>query len=132
MIGLDTNVLVRAIVEDDPVQSAQAQLRLMNLSMDEPGFVPHIVLVELWWVLTRFYKYSPSQAVIPLSRLCELRNIVVQNPILVKTAIKEVTDYGADFADALIVAVARSEHCQRVETFDRQAIARAGMAPLPA
>ncbi len=57
MIGLDTNVLVRYIVRDDPVHTALAEMLIeQHCSEENPGFVSHIVLCELCWVLTRAYK----------------------------------------------------------------------------
>ena len=127
MIALDTNVLVRAIVHDDIDQAAAAQKRLSALTVREPGFVTHVVLVELWWVLTRSYKYSPAQALIPVDALCHTVGIVVQDVDLAIEAATAVRDKGADFADALIVATAKAAGCTSVETFDKGAISRAGM-----
>jgi len=130
MIALDTNVLVRAIVRDDAKQAAAAQKRLLALTTRDPGFVTHIVLVELWWVLTRSYKYNPARALVPVDQLCHTAGIVVQDVDLVMEAIAAVRDKGADFADALIVATAKSAGCVSVETFDKAAISRAGMCAL--
>ena len=130
MIALDTNVLVRAIVGDDAEQAAAAQARLLTLTTREPGFVTHIVLVELWWVLTRSYKYSSAQALIPVEQLCQTAAILVQDPVLVAQAIAAVRDNGADFADALIVAISKNAGCASIETFDKGAIKHAGMSPL--
>ena len=56
MIGLDTNVLVRYLTQDDPVQSAQANAFIeRELSPAEPGIIGHIVLCEVGWVLSRAY-----------------------------------------------------------------------------
>ena len=131
MIALDTNVLVRAIVHDDVDQAAAAQKRLSALTIREPGFVTNVVLVELWWVLTRSYKYSPAQALIPVDKLCHTAGIIVQDVDLVIEAVAAVRDNGADFADALIVAIAKSAGCTGVETFDKGAISRAGMCAVP-
>ena len=61
VIGLDTNVLVRFIVQDDPVQSSAAtSLMETSCSPDEPGYISLIVLVELAWVLGGAYKYDRS------------------------------------------------------------------------
>ena len=131
MIGLDTNVLVRAAVGDDLDQAAQAKNRLSSMTAAEPGFVTHIVLVELWWVLTRAYKKKASEALSFLTRLTETATIVIQDRDLVITALAAVRDSGADFADALIVAVSTASDCSAVETFDAGAIKHAGMRQLP-
>jgi predicted nucleic-acid-binding protein len=130
LIGLDTNVLVRVAVGDDPVQSPLAQQRLTALTADEPGFVTHIVLVEVWWVLTQVYKKPTPSVAKFLTYLCETSTIVVQDRDAATAALRAVTEKRADFADALIVAVSQAHNCNRVETLDTQAIARAGMSPL--
>jgi predicted nucleic-acid-binding protein len=132
VIGLDTNVLVRVAVGDDPKQTASAEARMLSLTVSNPGFISHIVLIELWWVLTRTYGYRPSDALIPLTRLTETAVIVVQDRDLVVAALTAVRMRGADFADALIVAVAEARGCESVETFDAGAIRRAGMTPVQA
>jgi predicted nucleic-acid-binding protein len=52
MMGLDTNVMVRYIMQDDAKQSAQAARLLDALSVDKPGFVTLVSVVELVWVLS--------------------------------------------------------------------------------
>ena len=127
MIGLDTNILVRAAMGDDPEQAAHAKGRLLSLTTAEPGFVTHVVLVEIWWVLTRAYKKKTSEALDFLARLTQTATIVVQDRELVIAALAAVRERGADFADALVVAVATANGCSAIETFDADAIKRAGM-----
>jgi predicted nucleic-acid-binding protein len=131
MIGLDTNVIVRAAIDDpgEP-QTEIAKRRLASLTIEEPGFITHIVLVEVWWVLTRAYDYSRDQALVPLDKLVDMAVIVLQEVEVVEAALAVVRRTGADFADALIVEVAKAAGAGAVETFDRQAISRAGMAPV--
>src|SRR5437762_609207 len=62
MIGLDTNVLVRYLAQDDPKQAARAtRLIEQELTASEPGFISLVVLAELCWVLTRLYAASPEE-----------------------------------------------------------------------
>ena len=130
MISLDTNVLVRVAVGDDPGQAVRARNRLVSLTTTEPGFITHVVMVELWWVLTRVYKKKPGEALAFLTRLTETATIVVQDRESVIGALTAVRDQGADFTDALIVAVSESNGCSAVESFDTQAVTRAGMRPV--
>jgi len=130
LIGLDTNILVRVAVGDDPEQTRLAKERLSALTTSEPGFVTHVVMVEIWWELTRTYQKTPAEALAYLTSLTELATIVVQDRALVVAALAAVRDHQAGFADALIVAVSTANHCPRVETFDSAAIKRAGMQPL--
>ena len=61
MIGLDTNVLVRYVLQDDARQSPRASRLIESLSVDEPGFVPVVTLIELAWVLGAGYKLPRVQ-----------------------------------------------------------------------
>ena len=132
MIGLDTNILVRVAVGDHPEQTAQAKARLRSLSLAEPGFVSHVVMVEIWWVLRRAYKKTMDEALAFLTRLTETATIVIQDQDLVIAALAAVRSAKADFADALIVAIASANNCLAVETFDVDAIKCAGMKPVGA
>jgi len=132
MIGLDTNVLVRVAVSDHAEQTIQAKARLKSLTLAEPGFVSNVVMVEIWWVLTRAYKKTPSETAAFLTRLSEVATLVIQDQELVAAALAAVRDHKADFSDALIAAVAQAHNCSAVDTFDTGAIKRAGMVPVGA
>ena len=61
MIGLDTNVLVRYIMQDEPGQSAKATRLIESLEVDRPGFISLVSIVELYWVLTSCYDLTNDQ-----------------------------------------------------------------------
>ena len=61
MIGLDTNVLVRYIMQDDPKQSPKASALMESLNADNPGFITLVSIVELYWVLTSSYDLTGQQ-----------------------------------------------------------------------
>jgi predicted nucleic-acid-binding protein len=130
MIGLDTNVLIRIAIEDDLAQSMRAQKRLAALTVADPGFVSLIVLVELWWVLTRTYGKTSMYVSDFVEHLTQIATLVVQEQEQVLIALATVRTNNADFADALIVASSQSHGCTAVETFDQNAIKKAGMTPL--
>jgi len=70
MIGLDTNVLIRYLVQDDPVQSPKATAILeRHLSEETPGFVSVVVTVEMFSVLEGYYDFAPSEIAAALERL---------------------------------------------------------------
>lgn len=125
MIGLDTNVIVRYLTQDDPGQAARATEVFHTLTDDQPGFVPTLVWAELYWVLTRSYGISASDVVDRLAALAEADEIRAESPSGVARAVA-ATRRGADFADALIDASARHAACQEVVTFDRRAAGRLG------
>ena len=68
MIGLDTNVVVRYLTQDDAVQSAKAtDLFERGLTEEEPGFVSVVAMVETAWVLERVYGLAAEEWRQPLS-----------------------------------------------------------------
>jgi len=86
MIGLDTNVLLRYIMQDDPPQSPMATRLVESLSSDEPGFVQLVAVVELIWVLSSGYRLTRGQQVEALDLLLRSREIVVDRADLVLQA----------------------------------------------
>ena len=130
MIGLDTNVLVRYLVQDEAAQAARAtRLIERELNEREPGFVGLIVLVETCWVLKRLYGATAAELHDTVRDLLDTRQLAVENRALVARALGRATNDGADIADALIAECALSAGCRRTVTFDKAA-AKAGMALL--
>ncbi len=122
MSGLDTNVLARYIVQDDPDQSAAA-VRLIEgrCTAQAPGYVSIPVLAELVWVLTSVYDYEKA-AVIPVIRqLLRTAEFAVEDRQTVWAALREFETGGADFADYLISHRNHAHGCTRTYTFDRRA-----------
>ena len=120
MIGLDTNVVVRHLVQDDVEQGAAATRAMAQLEPKEPGFLTVVVLVETYWVLTRGYKFAADTVTTTLSALVDSPDIVVQDEPSVRAALR-LARAGADFADALIASACKSRGCARVLSFDRRA-----------
>ncbi|MFT4298532.1 MAG: type II toxin-antitoxin system VapC family toxin [Aeromicrobium sp.] len=125
MIALDTNVVVRYLVRDDPDQASRADAVMDSLTPSSPGFVSSIVLAELFWVLTRSYRVAPREAAGHLAEFVGSDDIVTENPAAVRFAIAAVKD-GADFADALVAEAARSAGAHETVTFDKRASAKLG------
>lgn len=126
MIGLDTNVLVRYVTQDDPDQSPRANALFESLSEREPAFVPTLVLVELHWVLRRAYHLGPQEADRVVATLAQTRELVVEDPDVVRLALRRAAD-GADLPDAVIAETAMRAGCSDVLTFDARAVRCAGM-----
>ena len=106
MIGLDTNVLVRYIVRDDPAQTALADRCIEHrCSRERPGYVSHLVLAELVWVLGRGYGYPRQMLADVLGTLLSSEEIRIQDAPLVRAALGEFSAGAADFADCLIPGV---------------------------
>ena len=106
MIGLDTNVLVRYVMQDDPRQSTRATRLIESLSADEPGFVPLVAMVELVWVLSASYRLGRAQVATVLETLVRSKELVVDRADIVTQALARYGAGGADFADALIERIA--------------------------
>ena len=131
MIGLDTNVLVRYIAQDDPVQSALAsELIEEKCSARLPGFVGLVVLVELVWVSESCYGATRGEIAEIVRRILSIRQLVAQEAELVWKALRLFESGTADFSDCLIERMADTAGCDRVMTFDRGAAKTVGMTLL--
>jgi predicted nucleic-acid-binding protein len=127
MTGLDTNVLVRYIMQDDPRQSPQATELMESLDENTPGFVALVSIVELYWVLTSCYALTNDQARQALEALLHTRQIVVDRSDQVLRALRAFAKGKADFADCLIERTAADAGCHKTMTFDTAAARHAGM-----
>jgi predicted nucleic-acid-binding protein len=124
--GIDTNILIRYLVRDDPAQFRAAVRFIENdCTEEEPGFVNHIVLVELVWVLERGYKYSRSAIITVLGMLLRTRQLSIEQSDDAASALYEYQN-GADFADSLIAAANSRGGCEYTATLDRNASRRKG------
>lgn len=127
MIGLDTNVLVRYIMQDDIKQSPKATKLMESLSVETPGFAPIVAIVELVWVLESSYDLSRQQVSQAVDLLLRAKPLVVERADLVAKALRTFNAGTADFADCLIERTAASFGCERTMTFDKGAAKTAGM-----
>ena len=122
MIGLDTNLLVRLFVEDDPKQTKLAARFIgKHCSPANPGFVDRIALCETVWVLTSAYDYSHSAVARVVRDLIASADIVLEDGDLVDTALSIFERGGIDLSDALMAQVNRARGCTTTATFDRKA-----------
>ena len=122
MTGLDSNVLVRYVMQDDPRQSPPATRMIESLSAQEPSFVPVVVLVEWVRVLSGSYGLERAQVVTVLGTLLRSKELVVDRAALITQALKRYSASGADFADALIERMAASAGCAATMTLDAGAV----------
>ncbi len=127
MIGLDTNVLARYIMQDDSRQSPMATRLVESLSAQAPGFVPLVVVVELAWVLSSAYDLDRAQLVKAFDALLRTKEIVVDRAETVWKALRVFQSANADFADCLIERSASVAGCDQTMTFDRGAVKGCGL-----
>lgn len=121
MTGLDTNVLVRYLAQDDAAQSARAtRLIEQELSEREPGFIGLVVVVETCWVLRRLYGATATELRDTVRDLLGTRQLVVEQRAVVARALARLGEGAGDMADALIAEGAAEAGCSRTVTFDRQ------------
>ena len=128
MIGLDTNVVVRYIMQDDPKQSPKATRLIEALTSENPGFISIVSVVELSWVLSSSYDLKRDQLVQAFDALLQTKEIVVDRADQVERALRVFRSSTADFADCLIERASAAAGCERTMTFDIGASKVAGMA----
>jgi predicted nucleic-acid-binding protein len=122
MIGLDTNVLVRLVVGDDPRRTEQAKRFVdRRCTPESPGFINCIVLAELVWVLAGSYGYSRSEIGAAVEGLLAGGDRIVEHHDAVQASLQDYRTGGADFVDALIGHINRARGCDATATFDQRA-----------
>ena len=127
MIGLDTNVMVRYLTQDDPVQSRRAtQIFDHQLTTLEPGFLSVVTMVETVWVLDRAYGFIDQEIAAALERMIQTDVLLIENEQEVFTAMTALKQGRGTFADALIAALGAKAGCKHTLTFDQKALRLAG------
>ena len=122
MIGLDTNVILRYLLQDDPKQARQAnQIVDRQLSEQTPGFISLVTVLEIVWVMRSLLKQNPSQIASHLENLLVADSLEVQNEQQVFEAVFALKRGTGEFEDALIGALNAWAGCFRTLTFDRKA-----------
>jgi predicted nucleic-acid-binding protein len=127
MIGLDANILVRYLAQDDPMQSPKAnEIIERRLTEENPGFISIVAMVETVWVLERAYRLTTREIVKAIERVLQTDVLVVENEQEVFTAMIALKGRHGSFADALIAALGARMGCRYTLTFDRKALRLAG------
>ena len=121
MIALDTNVLVRFLVDDEPRQARTAREFLERLTGEHPGFVCREVIVELVWVLERTYVFSRERIAGVLDALIATEELQIEASDDVARAAFQYGRGGAGFSDLMIAAAAQRAGAQALYTFDQRA-----------
>ncbi len=120
MIALDTNLLVRLLVEDDAAQARAVERLFVRARRDRtPLFVADVVLCELVWVLARRARQSRAQIAGAIGQLLDAESIVVADAGIARRALDAYREGGGDFADYIIREQALAAGAKEVVTFDR-------------
>lgn len=121
MIALDTNVLVRFLVQDDALQAQLATKVIDQLTDDAQGFVSREVLIELVWVLERAYRLGRAEIAVALDGLLSATELDIEGSVEVAPALELYRNNGFGFADLMIAAAARRVGAMELVTFDQKA-----------
>ena len=123
MIGLDTNVLVRYMAQNDPVQSKiAADLIERRLTKSDPGFISIVAMTETASVLERVYGLSGAEIARAIERTLQTDVLVVESEQEIFTATVVLREGRGSIADALIAALGARAGCSATVTFDRRAL----------
>jgi predicted nucleic-acid-binding protein len=121
MIGLDTNVVVRYVMQDDPIQSPKANKLIESLG-DGKGYITLIALVETTWVLECCYELKKHELVQALEGILKTKQFLIEKPDIAYVALKNYVEGKADFSDALIAACSKDSGCEKIMSFDKDAV----------
>jgi len=111
MLAIDTNLIVRYLVADNPDQATRAR----NLIDHQDVFVSSTVILETEWVLRSVYGFSSAQCAQALTEFAGLPHVTLEDTAAVATALRWATQ-GMDFADGLHLA--KAEGCDAFVSFD--------------
>jgi predicted nucleic-acid-binding protein len=132
LIALDTNVLVRFLVQDDVEQAKIAGTLIDQLTDAAPGFISREVLVELVWVLERAYGYERADIAAAFGGLLSATELLIEDADDIGPALELYRNDGFGFFDVMIAAAARRAGAVELVTFDRKAARLPGVRLLSA
>lgn len=122
MRAVDTNVLVRFLVQDDETQAQIATKLLADAEADkQPLFVSNVVVLEMMWVLKSVYEVPRDEILDSLSELLSMVALAFQDSLSVRDFVSSAQHNAYDLADLLICHVARGKGCDTTLTFDKKA-----------
>jgi len=130
MIGIDTNLLVRLAMQDNPVQCAKVDLFLCGLSRENAGFISLVTLIETVWVLGNRYRRRKPDVMRFLEELLNAPELTLEKELAVSEALTRFRGSSAEFADCLIERLGHHAGCLHTVTFDEGASKSAGTVSL--
>jgi len=124
MIGVDTNLLLRLLINDDQAQHDAAKSFFALRSAVDPAYISIVVVSELAWLLTKRYGFSKDIAADLILALLQSPDLIIEKPAIVEEAAHLSRQPKIGFTDALISQLALSSGCHATMTFDRDAAKR--------
>lgn len=127
VIGLDTNILVRFLTQDHPIQSPRAtEIIERRLTAESPGFVSIMVMVETVWVLDRACRLAANEIAAAVEPMLQTDVLDVENEQEVFRAMIALKEGQGSFADAVIAALGTGAGCSCTFAFDQKALQLSG------
>ncbi|RYD38419.1 MAG: PIN domain-containing protein [Verrucomicrobiaceae bacterium] len=130
MIGLDTNIIVRLLVQDDTAQLGRVRQALDECSESNPGLLNSIVLDETVWVLGSAYGYGREEIAHAVETLLQIRELEIEHREQAWEALQHYRSGNADFSDCYLGAINRKLGCTTTLTLDRKAARMALFRPV--
>ncbi|MBC8211396.1 MAG: type II toxin-antitoxin system VapC family toxin [Gammaproteobacteria bacterium] len=122
MNALDTNVLVRFLVQDDGNQCARVNRLLHDAERDKKSlFVPLLVVLELIWVLQSVYEVERRELLEAIASLLQLPVLEFEKKTVIREFIRSANQSSSGLADLLIGESSKASGCEAVLTFDKDA-----------
>jgi predicted nucleic-acid-binding protein len=118
MIGLDTNILIRAATNDDPIRSPKARAIIAALTREEPAIINSVVLAEFAWTLRTGYGYTRSEIAGSVEKMMQSPCYVAPDRAAINAALVRCQSENLDLADALIGELNLEAGAERTLTFD--------------
>lgn len=130
IFALDTNVLVRYIVQDEPVQAQKATELIETIEADNPAFISAVVMCELNWVLKSAYRIPKNERIETIEKILSVAVFAIEAHECCMKAVRSYRSGKADFSDYLIRELARAAGYEKLATFDKTAGDEAGFMAL--
>ncbi len=131
MIGIDTNILVRYITQDDELQSGIATEFIESYcSNGSKIFVNHLVICELVWVLKKCYKLSKPKTINVIEHILQISQFSIENAQVIWQALTDYKKGSADFAGYIVGRTNIFYNCDETITFDKKVSKSKGFALL--
>ena len=131
MIGLDTNVLLRLFVEDDPAQSKRARRFVDAATADEPCLVNSVVLAEFAWALAKKMKRKRAEVARLIEEVLSADDLQIPDRRAVERALTAYRAGKADFPDYFLAEINAEFGCTSTATFDGAALDSPAFSPVP-
>ncbi|MDI6028633.1 PIN domain-containing protein [Corticibacterium sp. UT-5YL-CI-8] len=120
MIGVDTNILLRLLVDDDPEQCAKSRAFFARRTARSPAFVSAVSLVELLWLLKRRLHYDGDNILAAVRTMTQSAEFRFEHGEKLRSFLERADITASDLPDALVAWSCEAAKCDTVVTFDKR------------